>query len=198
MLACSRMLPSRPFTLRSRDRRSSPGANFSAGGGCRGTCPAEDFVLIRPARLSGRSQGASSLSASRAVARPRAGFHWRGGVITTERGVAGCSATIMAVSARKSCSVANEPAAAVACAVAADRLPPATAGLALARAAVGPPARTWLRVLSDRATFRRPSTPSSALVMALGVNRVAVRGGIRELSRITVRQPPAPRLPRTP
>ncbi len=48
------------------------------------------------------------------------GFHWRGGVMTTERGVAGASATIIAVSARKSCSVANELTAVAACAVLAD------------------------------------------------------------------------------
>jgi hypothetical protein len=76
--------------------------------------------VIRLDTLAGRSQGALSLSVSRAVARLSAGFHWRGGAITTERGVAGASATIIAVSARKRCSVANEPAAAAACTVLAD------------------------------------------------------------------------------
>ena len=76
--------------------------------------------MIRLDTLAGRSQGASSLSVSRAVARLSVGFHWRGGAITTERGVAGASAAIIAVSARKRCSVANEPAAAAACTVLAD------------------------------------------------------------------------------
>ncbi len=70
--------------------------------------------------------------------------------------------------------------------------------LARAWAAVGPSARTWLSVLSARATRSPPSTPSSAVVMALGVYSVAVFGGISELFRITDRQPPAARLPRTP
>ena len=202
MLACSRMLPSRPLTFRSRDRCSSRGANFSTGGGTRGTCPALDFAVIRSARLAGRSQGAVSLSCSRAVAREIEGFHWRGGVITTERGVAGASATIMAVWARKSCSVANVVASVAAWPGPAWAVPPWAVPPCpvppRAWAAVGRPARTWLRLASARATLRRPSTPSRALVIALGVYAAGVLGGIRELLRITVRQPPAPILPRTP
>src|SRR6202044_1163059 len=98
--------------------------NFVPGGRTRGTCPAAEFAVIRLDRLAGRSQGASSLSASSAVARLSVGFHWRGGAITTERGTAGNSAAIIAVSARKRCSVANEPASAAACMVPAD-WPPA-------------------------------------------------------------------------
>ncbi len=154
--------------------------------------------MISSARLAGRSQGAFSLSASRAAARLAGGFHWRGGVTRTERGMAGCSDTIIAVSARKRCSAANESAAVpgcavLACAALADRLLAARS-----RAAVGALARTWLSPLSDRATFRPPSTPSRALVMALGVYPAAVLGGIRVSFRTTECQRSAARLPRTP
>src|SRR5580693_1669763 len=183
--ACSRIAASRSRTLRSSDLCSSPWP-YSCGGGClRGTWPLVECLASRLLRLAGCSQGALSVSVSSALASPGAGFHCRGGVTTTDRGRPGCSAAIIAVSARKRCSVANAAAAGVV--APADRL-----------AAVGASASTWVSVLSARATCRPAFTPSGVEVIALGVYSTGWAGGIMLLLSTTAPIWLAARLPSTP
>ena len=103
--------------------------------------------------------------------------------MTTDCGTDGCSAAIIAVSARKRCTVATVPAATMA----------PVGWLAVAAGAD----TTWVSVLSASATRRPAFTPSGVVVTALGVSWAGLDGGIMLLLRITVPTPWAARLPST-
>ena len=148
MLGGLRMLPSSrsPWLTccawPSRDAPSSLRESNCWAGCRRETCPTGESAVTRFARLTGLSHGAVAVSESSALATPGAGSHCRGGATTMDRRSAGRSAAIMAVSARKRCSVLNE--------------------------VPGDP-RIWVSVSSARATSSSAPTPSGVSVTALGV-----------------------------
>ena len=82
-------------------------ALLCALGGWRVTLPEGSLTAARSPRLTGCSHGAVTVSESRSLGSPAGGSQRRGGATTTDRPMLGCSAAIIAVSARYRCSTAN-------------------------------------------------------------------------------------------
>lgn len=163
MPARSRIFWSRRATCPSSDLLSSARTRFWGGGLGLTVC---EPALARPARVTGRSQGASTVSSSRALAMPGSGFQYRGGATTIERPAADACAAIMAVSAVNHCSFAN----AAACRAWA-RTPGVTEYAAGTRPGIWSRrvASICVSTLLARRTVSSPPCPSGRVVTVAGV-----------------------------
>src|ERR1700733_10959717 len=149
-------------TWPSSDRFSS--AWLVEAGACRLTCPAGCFSAVSWDRLTDCSHGALSVSLSNWLARPDGGSQRRGGATTIDRPRLGCSAAIIAVSARNCC--ATEKAVAFEAPELAEPM-------------------IWVILSSDSRTFRAAPSPSGVVVCALAVYCTWGEGGMVVLSSTT-------------